>query len=93
MSILTPEEVSHIVAEEIRAGGNMLGTAALTINFMQIGRIAQTVAAKLVESEFAEHRMLAQDEALEVERGEREADQEQREWDQLELEKMQAAHA
>lgn len=93
MSLLTPKEISHIVAEEIRAGGNMLGTAALTINFMQIGSIAQAAAAKLAEFELAEHRQLAHEEALEAERGEREADQEQYEWDQLEWEKLQASHA
>lgn len=93
MSLLTPKEISHIVAEEIRAGGNMLGTAALTINFMQIGSIAQAAAVKLAEFELAEHRQLAHEEALEAERGEREADQEQYEWDQLEWEKLQASHA
>jgi hypothetical protein len=94
MFMVTPKEISQIVAEEIRAGGSMLGTAALTINFMQIGRIAQAIAAKLAECELAGHRLLDQDEALEAERGAREeVDPEQEEWNDLEWEKLQASHA
>ena len=70
MLLIPKEEIAQIATEKIRAGGSMFGAAALLLNQFQIGNIAQQIAEEVTDAEVAEHRMLAEGEALEAARSE-----------------------